>query len=58
MLYVLLGFVLGLVFIKLQDRLERWYTRHQQKALFETRMQELRNGRENSDLTVKIDPIS
>lgn len=58
MFWILVGFALGVFLVKAQPKIDRWHNRKIQRHVLEARLSELRNGRENHDLTVKIDPVS
>lgn len=62
MLWILVGILIGILMIKLQPKAERWHNRQISRHVLQARLNEIsedrRNGRENGDLTVKIDPVS
>ena len=69
MVWLLVGFIIGVILIKLQPKVDRWISRQEHsldRKVLEARLNELhderlsrmRNGRESGDLTAKIDPVS
>jgi hypothetical protein len=52
------GVVLGLVLLRLADRLRRYQQRKFNRAILEERLYEMRNGRKKQDLTVPREMIS